>query len=51
MTGMADAPLRRTKAMEPNMVDDTELQDRIHAKAYQLWEEEGRPDGRNGSLG
>jgi hypothetical protein len=46
MTGMADAPLRRTKAMEPNMVDDTELQDRIHAKAYQLWEEEGRPDGR-----
>jgi hypothetical protein len=32
--------------MEPNMVDDTELQDRIHARAYQLWEEEGRPDGR-----
>ena len=28
------------------MVDDTELQDRIRARAYQLWEEEGRPPGR-----
>src|SRR3954463_16607246 len=32
--------------MEPNMTDDTELQDRIRSKAHQLWEEEGRPEGR-----
>jgi hypothetical protein len=34
------------RSEEPHMVDDKELQDRIHAKAYQLWEEEGRPEGR-----
>jgi len=28
------------------MTDDTELQERIRAKAHQLWEEEGRPEGR-----
>src|SRR4051794_428924 len=28
------------------MTDDKELQERIHAKAYHLWEEEGRPEGR-----
>lgn len=28
------------------MVDDTKLQTRIRAKAHQLWEEEGRPEGR-----
>ena len=28
------------------MVDDMELQKRIRAKAYQLWEQEGRPAGR-----
>jgi Protein of unknown function (DUF2934) len=43
---MADAPLRGTKAMEPDMEDDTELQERIRARAYRLWEEDGRPDGR-----
>jgi hypothetical protein len=32
--------------MEPQMTDDTELQDRIRAKAHHLWEEEGRPEGR-----
>jgi hypothetical protein len=32
--------------MEPHMTDDIELQDRIRAKAHQLWEEEGRPEGR-----
>jgi hypothetical protein len=28
------------------MTDDTQLQNRIRAKAHHLWEEEGRPEGR-----
>jgi hypothetical protein len=28
------------------MVDDAKLEERIRAKAHQLWEEEGRPEGR-----
>jgi len=28
------------------MADDTELQERIRLKAYEMWEEEGRPAGR-----
>ena len=28
------------------MADDAELEERIRRKAYELWEEEGRPAGR-----
>ena len=28
------------------MIDDNELVERIRARAYRLWEEDGRPEGR-----